>query len=89
MILKGQFCPERCSLPVLARILRITPLEEFRERGSGFCYWWERSSATQGVEGLRVDVFPGVGGAELKQDAAHAEPHDGADFEQLQTDRLR
>ena len=52
------------------------------------CLWSERSSAAQGVEGLDVEVFPGVGGAELEQYAAHADSYDGADFEQLHADRI-
>lgn len=40
------------------------------------------------MEGLGVEVFPGVGEVELEQYTAHADPYDGADFEQLQADRI-
>ena len=45
-------------------------------------------SAAQGVEGVGVQVVPGIGGTELKEDPAHANATDGADFEQHQTDRI-
>src|ERR1700758_256893 len=45
-------------------------------------------SAAQCVEGVGVDFFPRVSGTELEQYATDAEPHDGADFEQLQSDRI-
>jgi hypothetical protein len=50
--------------------------------------WADGCSAAQGVEGVSVDVFPWVAGAEPEQHAAHADPYDGADFEQLQADRI-
>jgi hypothetical protein len=40
------------------------------------------------VEGLRIDVFPGISGAHLEQDAAHADAHDGAGLEQFEADGI-
>ena len=39
-------------------------------------------STTQGMEGLGVDVFPGISRAHLEHDTAYAYRHDGADLEQ-------
>jgi hypothetical protein len=49
---------------------------------------WHGASTAQGVEGGRVDVFPGVGGAHLEYDPAHAHAYDSADLEQLETDGI-
>src|ERR1700686_3674113 len=61
-----------------------------RSHGSRWkCSWPPAAlSAAQGVEGLCEEVFPGIGRVELKHDAAHADAHDGADLEQLETDRI-
>lgn len=47
-----------------------------------------RRSTAQGVEGVGVEILPGIGGAHLKQDAAHADANDDADLEQLETDGI-
>jgi len=47
-----------------------------------------KPSAAQCVEGLCKEVFPGIRGTELQQDAAHADADDGADLEQLQPDGI-
>ena len=49
---------------------------------------WERVSATQGVEGLCEEVFPGIGRVELKKTRRTLNAHDGTDLEQLETDGI-
>ena len=58
------------------------------DRGGSGVGWWQRVSTAQSMEGLREDIFPGIGGSELEQDAAHADSDDGADLEQLEPDRI-
>jgi len=61
-----------------------------RGLGSRWTWNWRPAavSAAQGVEGLCEEFFPGISRVELKEDAAHADAHDGADLEQLETDRI-
>ena len=48
----------------------------------------QRASTAQGIEGLCVEVFPGIGGTHFQAHAARAEPHEGTDFEQFQADGI-
>jgi len=53
--------------------------------------FWEGAagpSAAQGVEDVCVDVFPGISRAELEPHAAHAQPDDGPDLEQLEAEGI-
>ena len=52
-------------------------------------FWprWRRSAA-QRVEGPSVNLFPRICGTEFQPHAAGADPDDGADFEQLEPDRI-
>jgi hypothetical protein len=42
------------------------------------------ASASQGLEGASIEVFPGIGRAHLEHDTAGADAHQGADFKQLE-----
>src|SRR5580692_6245197 len=66
----------------------LRPGTEVSEVGSMVVYVLRGYSAAQSVEGLGVEILPGIGGTELEQDATHADPNDGADLQQLEADGI-
>src|SRR5208282_3117945 len=48
----------------------------------------ERRSASQRVESLSIDLLPRIGGTEFQPHTPGADMYEGADFEQLEPDRI-